>query len=338
MLGEFELIEAIRARIEAAGAPASAPGLVLAAGDDATISIREGATATSVDALVDGVHFRLDRFEPRLVGHKALAAALSDLAAMGAEPLEAYIQLCLPTSLADESVLELADGIGALAARLGVAVVGGDVVRAPALTIAVTAVGRAVTVEGLIRRDGARANDLVAVTGELGGAAAGLMALDQPQLARGLDPQLATRLRRRQTEPQPRLAAGRALASAGATAMIDISDGLGGDAGHLASASAVGLRIDGSALPLEPGVVELAAAAGVDAVELATGGGEDYELLLTLPAARAEAAIAAAGATGLTVIGEVVTGTGVELSRAGGAGPPPAGFDQLRGRGRSGPA
>jgi thiamine-monophosphate kinase len=169
------------------------------------------------------------------------------------------------------------------------------------------------------------------VTGELGGAAAGLLLLEDESLAESLDDALAAALCRRQLAPEPRLAAGLALAGNGATAMIDVSDGLGADAGHLASAGQVGLEIDLERVPVQAGVAEVAEAAGRDPLELATAAGEDYELLVTLPPDRANAAVEAVAAAGskLTVIGEV-DGTGaVTLSGPGGPRAP-AGFDQLR--------
>jgi thiamine-monophosphate kinase len=333
-LGEFELIAAIRERIERAGAPESVAGLVLGSGDDAAVSVREGASVISVDALIEGVHFRIPPFEPRSVGHKALAVALSDLAAMGAAPREAYVQLGVRDGLGEHELLALADGVGTLAAAHRVAVAGGDVTRAPALLLAVTAVGQAAEPEALVRRRGARAGDVLAVTGELGGAAAGLMALERPELAAALAEPVAAALRKRQLEPEPRLAAGLALAGAGATAMIDLSDGLGGDARHLAAASGAALRIEGERLPVQDGVAAVAEAAGADAIDLAAGGGEDYELLATLPPDRVDEASAAVAACGLklTVVGSVEPGSGVELSGPGGAARPISGFDQLRPR------
>jgi thiamine-monophosphate kinase len=338
-MGEFELLARIRERLPPAGTR-----LRLGSGDDAAISVPGGATATSVDALVEGVHFRREHASLAQIGHKALATALSDLAAMGAEPGEAYVALGVPEDLGEDGCLELLDGLAALAAATGVSLAGGDVTRAPVLTLAVTVVGHAAAAEDFVARAGARPGEVLVVTGELGGAAAGLLLLlesaggkDVPQL-RGhygyLSCGTSEGLVARQLEPQPRLAAGRALAAAGATAMIDLSDGLGGDAGHLASASGVGLRIDASALPLPAGLAEIAAAMGTDPLQLAVSGGEDYELLASLPPDRLDVAREAVGeaAAGLTLatIGTVVDGDGVEIRQPGGAPLKATGFDQLR--------
>ncbi len=334
MLGEFELIAAIRERLARAGAPEGSAALVLGSGDDAAITVREGATATSVDSLIEGVHFEIPPFEPRSVGHKALAVALSDLAAMGASPGEAYIQLGVPEARGEAELLELADGLAAVAAEHGVAVAGGDVTRAPVLLVAVTVVGAADAAEALVTRAGARPGDLVAVTGELGGAAAGLLLLRRPELARDLDPQVAAALRARQLEPNPRLAAGRALAALGASSLIDLSDGLGADAGHVANASGAAISIELERLPLQAGVAEVASAAGADPLELAVAGGEDYELLATIAPGRLAAAASRVAATGveLSVVGAVSAGADVELRDQRGGVRSPSGFDHLRSR------
>lgn len=327
-MGEFELLARVRERLPPAG-----PRVLLGSGDDAAVTLPGGATATSVDALVDGVHFHRASATPAQIGRKALATALSDLAAMGAESGEAYVAVGVPPDLSEEACLELVDGMAALAKETGTALAGGDVTRAPALTLAVTVVGHAPAPEQLVSRGGARPGDAVVLSGELGGAAAGLLLLERPELAAAVPDSTAERLRRRQVDPAPRLATGRALAGAGAGAMIDLSDGLGGDAGHLASASGVGLRIDAGALPLAKGVAEVAAAAGRDPLELAAGGGEDYELLAALPPERladAVTAIGRAAETTLTQIGTVCVGEGVEIRLPGGGTLTPAGFDQLR--------
>src|SRR5262249_54466446 len=174
---------------------------------------------------------------------------------------------------------------------------------------------------------------ILVLTGELGGAAAGLFLLENPGEAASLDDGLRAALIGRQREPRPRLDAGRALAAAGATAMIDLSDGLAGDAAQLAAPSVAGRRIDAGALPIAAGVAEVAAEAGRDALEMAASGGEDYELLAALPPDRVEealAAVAAADGAAPTPIGELVAGNGVEI-RLLPDGPKvrPAGFDHL---------
>jgi thiamine-monophosphate kinase len=200
------------------------------------------------------------------------------------------------------------------------------------LTLAVTVTGYAPRAEDFVTRGGARAGDALVVTGELGGAAAGLLLIEDPSLP-GDDA-----LRERQLDPTPLLAAGRALAEAGATAMIDVSDGLAGDANHVAVASAALLTIDADALPIAPGVAAIAAAADRDPLELAASGGEDYELFAALPpgaVAAAQQALAALG-TPLTVIGRVesagIAGPRAELRRRGGEALRSRGFDQLRPR------
>lgn len=326
-MGEFELLAKVWERLPAAGGRVR-----VGPGDDAAVTVPGGATATSVDALVEGVHFRRGQAELRLVGRKALATALSDLAAMGAAPGEAYVVLGAPPDLDEGECLELVDGIAGLAVETRTTVAGGDVTRAPALTLSVTVVGHAPTAEALVSRGGARPGDLLVLTGEIGAAAAGLLLLERPELAAAVAEETADRLRRRQLDPMPRLGAGRALAAAGATAMIDLSDGLGGDARHVAERSGAAIRIDAGALPLAKGVAEVAAAAGRDPLELATAGGEDYELLAALPPERladASVAIGEAAETTLTPVGEVLAGTGVEIRLPGGGRMETAGFDQL---------
>lgn len=325
-MGEFELLARMRERL-----PRSGPRVLLGSGDDAAVTRPGGVTATSVDAIVEGVHFRRDQASLAQIGHKGLAAALSDLAAMGAEPGEAYVVLGVPPNLDEDGCLELVDGMTALAATTGASLVGGDVTRAPVLTLAVTVVGHAASADLLIPRSGARPGDALLLSGELGGAAAGLLLLEQPALADAVPAGIAASLRARQTEPLPRLRAGQALAGGGATAMIDLSDGLGGDAAHLAAQSGVSLRIDAGSLPLANGVAAIAAAAGRDPLELAASGGEDYELLAALPVEHlaGTAAIAALGEAMLTQVGEVVAGEGVEVRLPGGELLATGGYDQL---------
>jgi thiamine-monophosphate kinase len=325
-MGEFDLIAALRARL-----PAVKPPVLLGAGDDAAVTAPEGVTATSVDVAVEGVHFRRSSMPLDAIGRRALATALSDLAAMGAEAGEAYIVLGVPADLDEPGCLELHEGVEALAALTGTVLAGGDISRSAVLFLAMTVVGHAPEAKSLVTRAGANPGDVVVVTGELGGAAAALRLMESDAAGPSLAEDLALALRARQLDPKPRLTEGRALAASGASAMIDISDGLGADAGHIAAESGVRLQIDLGAVPLQGGVREVATAIGEDPLELAAGEGEDYELLACLPEEsldRARAAIVDAGGS-LTVIGRCVPGEGVKLSAPSGHELRVRGYDSL---------
>ena len=300
-MGELSLIARVQAML---GPPR---GRVLTGpGDDAAVVRADGVCATSIDTVVDGVHFELATHSPADVGHKALATALSDIAAMGAEAGEAYVSVALPTGFGEDRALELVQAMRDLADRTGTALAGGDVVGGPELYVSVAVTGWAASAGQLAYRSGARPGDLVGVTGELGGSAAGLLVL------RGGDGgEHAAALAARHRRPEPRLAEGRALVAAGVGAMIDVSDGVATDARHLAEASGVALDLRLADLPLAPGVALVAP----EPERFAATSGDDYELLFTAPPERREAVEAAAPVSWL---GDVREGSGVAFRTAAG--------------------
>jgi thiamine-monophosphate kinase len=259
--------------------------------------------------MVEGVHFRLGGgwATPAEVGHRALAGALSDLAAMGAGTGEAYVSLGLPPGFDERDALELSAAADELAVQTGTAIAGGDVVAAPVLIVTVAVTGWFAGDARPVGRDGARAGQLVGVSGALGAGRAALEVLEgRASPSEETEPALA-----RSRRPLPRLLEGSAIAAEGASAMIDVSDGLAADAGQLGRASGLELRLLLEELPVAPGVEAVADELGVPAAELAAAGGEDYELCFCIdPAGRegVERRLARDGGVGVSWIGEVAAG------------------------------
>ena len=318
-MGEFELIERYFAAVGA-----QRPDVVLGVGDDAALlQVPPGHQLVAcTDTLVNGRHFP-DGFDAADIGWRALAVNLSDLAAMGAEPAWATLALTLPAL--DEDWLDgFVAGLATLATAHGVALVGGDTTRGP-LTVTVQALG-SVPAGRAIRRRGARPGDLLYVTGWPGDAAAGL-ALLQGQLPGAGADRAALELKFRR--PEPRVSFGMHLRGV-ASACIDVSDGLAGDLGRLAAASGVGAVVRAAELPLSRALYALAGE--TRARDYALGGGDDYELLFTVPpAARAALAqlSAAPGAPACHCIGEVVSGRGVRVVGEKGDLSLPPGWDHF---------
>lgn len=279
---------------------AQAPGL----GDDCGL-VPEGKEffALSTDVSVEGVHFRTEWIGPEEIGWRATAGALSDLAAEGAEPIGVLCAVTVPTG-AESLLPSLMSGVGAAAKFAGALVLGGDLSSGLGWTVTVTVIGRT---QAPITRGGAQPGDRLWVTGTLGSARAALEAW-----RRGDAP--APGARARFAHPEPRIAAGLWLGRHGAHAMLDLSDGLGGDAGHLAAASKVRLEIDLTAIPVAPEVAEEARRCGVSAPRFAAEAGEDYELLVAMPRDFEEAkAFAKKCGIELTAVGTVRKGSGVRF-------------------------
>ena len=322
--GEFERIAGM---LEVAARLPIPPGIVVAAGDDAAV-LRPAdgeSIVLSVDLSIEGVHFRREWLTWEAIGYRAAAAALSDLAAMAARPLGALVSVALPVELDTQVYLQLASGVTGALAGAEATLLGGDTSRSPGPAfVDVTVVG---STPQPVTRAGAAPGDQVWVTGRLGGAAAAVLALQA-----ALEPEPAAR--RRFERPVVRWREALWLAEREVpTAMIDLSDGLAGDARHLASASGVGLRLRIDALPLDD-ALEGWSDTGA-ARRIAAGGGEDYELLFAAPAGRVDrirAAFRQRFDLDLTRVGDVVEGSGVAwIDRAGEPVDPPAeaGFDHF---------
>lgn len=281
-LGEFGFIARIARRF-----PLEGGAVRTGIGDDAAILALPDHVHLlfTTDQLIEGFHFRLDTTSAQDLGEKALAVNLSDIAAMGGKPLGFTLSMGIPSArISVEFLDEFYAGIGRMASQAGAALVGGDTSESgERLVISVALLG--VAAEGKeVRRCGASHGDDIYVTGWLGDAALGLMLLEQGRQ----DPHTA-RVRARHLRPEPRLAEGRLLGERGIPrAMIDVSDGLLADLGHLLEASGLGAEIELAALPLSTDFQVWAGEVAPDPLQLALGGGEDYELLFCAPADKAK--------------------------------------------------
>lgn len=269
--GEFALIGRITADLPESDAVLVGPG-----DDTALIVASSGSVLATIDVLVEGTHFRRDWSSAADVGHKAAAASLADIAAMGGVATALLVGFAAPADLPLDWALKCASGIAAEAGGLGACVVGGDVVASPVVTVSVTALGN-MQGRAPVLRSGARPGDVVALAGRLGWSSAGLALLSSGMRA----PAALVDAHRR---PEPPYAAGPIAAAAGATAMIDVSDGLIADARHLAEASGVCVMIDTSAWIIAAPLAEAGLVMGIDPKEWMLTGGEDHGLLATFPA------------------------------------------------------
>jgi thiamine-monophosphate kinase len=308
--GERALIDRIRAR---AGAGPAAPWITLGIGDDAAVMTmpRGEVLVSSVDALVEGVHFRLDWSTPESVGRKAIAVSLSDLAAMGAVPRAVLVSLTLPAGFILSDFDALVDGVVEEAARYGAILAGGNLTSSTGgLAVHVSALGSAHP-RRILTRGGGRPGDELFVTGTIGASAAGLAALQHlgaPEVRAVAD--LAECLRRYET-PTPLIRCGHRVAGQrAASACIDLSDGLSDAARQIAQASGTGVTVDAALLPVHTDARRWFEARAQDPIAAAIAGGEDYELLFAVPRRRRRgflAAIARSGGITATRIGELTT-------------------------------
>lgn len=299
-VGEFELIEAF------IGLYPQGDDVIVGPGDDAAVlRVRNGHVVVSTDVMVEGNHFHRDWVQGGDVGRRAAAQNLSDINAMGGRAHSMTVGLTLPGDLEAGWVLEFARGFAEECAKVGAQVIGGDTTRGDQIVVAVTAIGSVTNAPVL--RSGARPGDVVALCGRQGWAAGGLAVL-----TRGFrSPRVLVEAYR---SPEPPYEAGGAAAAAGATSMIDVSDGLVADAGHLAAESGVALDLHASAFDVAEPLHAVGAALNADPMQFILGGGDDHPLLATFP--RADAV-----PEGWRVVGAVGEGSGVTVDGASWEGP-----------------
>ncbi|MBI1726657.1 MAG: thiamine-phosphate kinase [Candidatus Rokubacteria bacterium] len=333
--GELEIIRLIRRTVERSPAERVETGI----GDDTAVLLPQpGARLlATTDLIVEDVHFRRAWASPFDIGWKAMAVNLSDIAGKGGQPLWALVALALPAPADPAEVESLYEGMRRAAAPHGVAIVGGDTSVSPrGWFVNVTLLGEHLGVPRL--RSAATPGDAVAVTGTLGRSAAGLAALEAGRARLGaVRPETIEAVTASHLRPTARVAEGRWLgAAAGVHAMMDCSDGLATDLGHICRESHVGARVELDRLPVNPAAREVAGALGADALSWATSGGEDFELVLTCDRAAVPAlrdGLGRATGTALTVVGEIeALEKGVTFLGAGGVRVAiPAGYEHFSG-------
>ncbi len=330
MISEDELVRAIRKVLSG-----EAPGVVVPVGDDAAVVDPGGHHAVlTVDTMVEGVHFDPAVAQAQDIGHKAVAINVSDIAAMGGSPAYGVVSLGVSRDASPPWVMELYGGMREAADDYGLTLVGGDTVRADRTIVTVALLGR-VAKGRAVTRAGARLGDRLVVTGELGSAAGGLQLAQAPsdRLKASLGTDWGRELVGALLRPVARVGEGETLAQAGATAMIDISDGLALDLSRLCEASGVGARVSLAAVPVAGALKSLADVVEADPLDLALHGGEDYELLAALPAEAVEPAASSLldrFGTSLTPIGEVTESDLVAVEADGTERPlEPRGWDHF---------
>ncbi|MGZ5353764.1 MAG: thiamine-phosphate kinase [Actinomycetota bacterium] len=330
-LPEDELIAAIARMLSG-----EEPGVVVGLGDDAAVlEPGSGHQLLTTDLLIEGVHFEVASISARDLGAKAVTVNVSDIAAMGGSPRAAVVSIALTPDVEAAWVIELTGGMRDACGEYALSLVGGDTNRGDVLVVAVTVLGE-VAPGRAVTRSGARVGDAIVVTGSLGAAAGGLAVsrTRATETADALSHPWGRVLLDALARPVARVGEGQALASLGVGAMMDLSDGLAKDLSRLCLASGVGARVELPSVPVSPALRDAALSLGVDALELAVGGGEDYELLATpAPAAveRARAELADRFGVTLTAVGSIVEGTGVTSVDADGREAPlePSGWDHF---------
>ena len=312
MIGEDDLVRRIRA-----ATARDRDGVIVGIGDDcAVLEVTPGTRLIAkTDLLIEDVHFRRRYAEPADIGWKSLAVNVSDVASKGARPRWALVAIACPATATLDEIEAFYEGLLALAREHGVAVVGGDTSGSPGpWFVNVSLLGEATRP---VLRSTARPGDVVAVTGTLGRSAAGLAVLEAVHAPAGLDADTLAEMTAAHLRPRPRVAEGRWLGAAdGVSAMMDLSDGVAVDLPRLCAESGVGATVEIDALPISTGTRRVASAMGRDVLAWATGGGEDYELLLTCPAGafdRVSAGLTSATGAPLTRVGTIERGEGVRF-------------------------